>query len=103
MTDTITPKVRSVENMVKRSIEKTKNKGGAILRTCVMVCTALVTSTALTACEAKEPEMVGGLAVQVFNYSQESIAFVKINGQRVGGSAKKAKIGDIEGGGIAAL
>lgn len=28
MTDAITPKVRSVENMVKRSIEKTKNKRG---------------------------------------------------------------------------
>lgn len=28
MTDVITPRVRSVENMVKRSIEKTKNKSG---------------------------------------------------------------------------
>ena len=56
-------------------------------------------SLAITACEAKEPEMVSGLAVHVFNYSQDSIVFVKINGQRLIVGADKAKIGDIEGGG----
>lgn len=59
-----------------------------------------VCALAITACEAKEPEMVSGLAVSVLNYSQESIVLEKINGQRVIGGVDKAKIGDTEGGGV---
>lgn len=54
---------------------------------------------AITACEAKEPEMVGGLTGVVFNYSQDSIVFVKINGHTVGRGLDAAKLGDYKGGG----
>lgn len=54
---------------------------------------------AITACEAKEPEMVGGLTGVVFNYSQDWIGSVHINGDTVGRIIDYAKVGDYKGGG----
>lgn len=73
--------------------------GRTTFRELMLFCVIFISVLTQTACQAKETELVKGLAVQVFNYSQESIAFMSINGQRVGGSSKKAKVGDIEGGG----
>lgn len=61
---------------------------------------SVLCALAITACEAKEPEMVGGLSGMVYNYSQDWIATVKINGKGVGSHSDEAKIGGVEGGGI---
>ena len=53
---------------------------------------------ATTACSAKEPKTVGLTGV-VFNYSQESYAWVKINGKTVGTVLESVEPGDIGGGG----
>jgi hypothetical protein len=89
MTDAITPKANSVENMVKRTIT----------RKLLFFCVVLINAFVLTACSAKNPEMVSGLSVEVLNYSQEAIISVKINGTPIGGSSDMAKIGGVMGGG----
>ncbi|WP_084658886.1 DUF3304 domain-containing protein [Chitinimonas taiwanensis] len=55
---------------------------------------------ALLVCGCKaEPRMVGGMSGVAFNYSQESFSFVKVNGETIATGLRKAKIGDVEGGG----
>lgn len=73
--------------------------GSGTLRKFMLLCIVLMSAFALTACNAKESAMVGGLTGVVFNYSQDSIAFVKINGHEVGGGLHKAKVGEVKGGG----
>lgn len=53
----------------------------------------------LAGCQAKEPATVGLTGV-VYNYSQDSLATVKINGKTVGTTARKVEPGDVSGGGI---
>ena len=60
---------------------------------------SVLCALAITACEAKEPEMVGGLAGVVFNYSQDWIGSVHINGHTVGRAIDDAKVGQTKGGG----
>ena len=62
--------------------------------------TAWITATllaTLSACSAVEPQQVSLTGI-VYNYSEESIVDVRINGQGVG-RATKAKPGDVMGGG----
>ncbi len=59
---------------------------------------ALIT-LCLAGCQAKEPSTVG-LSGVVYNYSQDSLATVKINGKTVGTTARKVELGDVSGGGI---
>ncbi len=53
----------------------------------------IVWALLMTGCGAQEPKMVGGITGMAYNYSQESYAFVKINGKTVGGGVEKTKIG----------
>jgi hypothetical protein len=69
------------------------------LRSIMLLCMVLMNAFVLTSCNAKNPEMVSGLSVEVLNYSQEAIISVKINGTPVGGSTDMAKIGGVMGGG----
>jgi hypothetical protein len=69
------------------------------LRSIMLYCLLLLSVFTLTACKPKNPEMVGGLSVEVLNYSQEAIDYVKINGNIVRNGADAAKIGGVKGGG----
>jgi hypothetical protein len=60
----------------------------------------LMNAIACSTCEARNPEMVTGLSVEVLNYSQDTIASVKLNGINLGASADEAKIGGVKGSGI---
>jgi hypothetical protein len=61
----------------------------------------LMNAFACSTCDARNPEMVTGLSVEVLNYSQESIASVMVGGIRVSGAIHKSKIGGAKGSGIA--
>lgn len=52
----------------------------------------------ISACSANEPSGVS-LTGMVYNYSQESYAWVKINGKTVGSAIKKVQPGSVSGGG----
>lgn len=67
-----------------------------IMRTSVQTTTLVLL---ISSCQAQEPEMVGGITGKAYNYSQESFAFVKINGKTVSTALRKAKIGGVQGGG----
>jgi hypothetical protein len=70
------------------------------LRKVILFCFVLTSAFTVTACQAKGPEMVGGLGVELLNYSQESVYSVSINGSDSGVHwATAAKIGGVEGGG----
>lgn len=60
----------------------------------------LLSSVAIAFCGActAQPENISLTGV-VYNYSQEGYVSVKINGKRVGSSAKKVEIGEVSGGG----
>ena len=68
-------------------------------RKLMLFCMALMSTFTLTACQAKNPEMVTGLSVEVLNYSQEPIHFVKMHGEKISGYVDAAKIGGVSGGG----
>ncbi|BBP00036.1 DUF3304 domain-containing protein [Sulfuriferula nivalis] len=75
------------------------NKGQFTGHSFMLLCLLLLSVFTLTACKPKNPEMVGGLSVEVLNYSQEAIDYVKINGNIVRNGADAAKIGGAMGGG----
>jgi len=77
----------------------TRNKPASKLAPAARIKTALITATllaTLTACSAVEPQKVSLTGI-VYNYSQESIVDVRINGQGVG-SSDDAKPGGVMGG-----
>lgn len=51
----------------------------------------------LSGCEAKKPEIVSLTGI-VYNYSQDTIATVKINGKSAGSVIAKTEIGGVSGG-----
>jgi hypothetical protein len=53
----------------------------------------------LTGCSAKEPASIS-LSGIVYNYSQDSLATVKINGKTAGTAMGKVVPGDVSGGGV---
>ncbi|MBS1157254.1 MAG: hypothetical protein H6R07_3178 [Proteobacteria bacterium] len=60
---------------------------------------ALLVTTLACGCTSAEPKMVGGMTGEVYNYSKEGFALVKLNGKTVGTATKKAKIGEVTSGG----
>ncbi len=87
MGDVLTPKIRSVENMVKRGwFPKAAFIG-------------LLAVLGLAGCQAKEPATIS-LSGIVYNYSQDSLATVKINGKTAGTTMSKVVSGDVSGGGV---
>lgn len=58
---------------------------------------ALVLTLGISACGADEPKSVGLTGI-VYNYSDETIAFVRINGKEVGRGLDEAKPGEVKGG-----
>lgn len=53
----------------------------------------------LTGCSAREPATVS-LSGIVYNYSQDSLATVKVNGKTAGTAMSKVVPGDVSGGGV---
>jgi len=58
---------------------------------------ALILSVGISAWGADEPKSVGLTGI-VYNYSDETIAFVRINGKEVGRGIDEAKPGEVKGG-----
>ncbi len=58
-----------------------------------------VVALCLAGCEAKEPATIS-LSGIVYNYSQDSLATVKINGKTAGTTMGKVAPGDVSGGGV---
>ncbi|PHV10194.1 DUF3304 domain-containing protein [Chitinimonas sp. BJB300] len=59
----------------------------------------LVLALLVTACQAQEPKMVGGITGVAYNYSQEYVVFVKVNGKTVATGLDEVKVGGVKGGG----
>lgn len=66
----------------------------------MLICFVMLNAFAFNVCEARNPEMVTGLSVEVLNYSQDTIASIKLNGINLGASADEAKVGGVKGSGI---
>ena len=77
-------------------LNKTLPKFAGIARIKVVWITATLLAT-LSACSAVKPQQVSLTGI-VYNYSEDAIVFVRINGQGVG-RASEAKPGDVMGGG----
>ena len=83
-------------NGMQNILNKTQPKFAGLARIKVAWITATLLAT-LSACSAVEPQQVSLTGI-VYNYSEESIVDVRINGQGVG-RATKAKPGGVMGGG----
>lgn len=68
-----------------------------ILRYIQAILLAFITALPLASC-AKEPQLMGLTGV-VYNYSQETLIFVEINGKQAGRGIDEAKLGEVTGGG----
>ncbi|MDR1995321.1 hypothetical protein [Azonexus sp.] len=86
MANAIAPKVQAVESMVKRAWE--------IFRSLILLTATLA---GVTACSAREPATVSLTGI-VYNYSQDSIASVTINGKSAGSVIVKTENGGVSGG-----
>ena len=62
------------------------------------ISTALMVAGSAPGC-AREPELVS-VSATTFNYSQDSLLDIWVNGKSAGSLAKPAKLGEIKGGGV---
>ena len=85
--------------MITLNFNKRMFAGCSAFSKWVLFCAVLMGAITLTACQPKNAEMVGGLSVEVLNYSQEAIASVMINGNKTGTAIHAAQVGGVMGGG----